>query len=633
MMKRFLRKWLRRPNPKAQTGFTLVMTIVLTLVLTMMGAAILGKIVLTTRDAGRNKERQNTMDAALVGLNMAIDDISPGLERMKNSVWSQGHATEHTIRPHTTQPMVKPSGQTADESVRELGLLGNIRNWEAFADWSKSYGTAGWNRGWNYLSPSAGTLNFDDPNVSDDPLKPIKVSNKSTNGAYWYSQLNPQPPELTRDAAADIPVDANNQKIWKNAAEYPRGIFFQPILYKTFTVRQQPLVRVTVFVRMSLHDYFQYDSTNKKYLNANPDSKFFDDADTATFNGANFRNSNAITFSVFAVSEETAISRGVRIHQALNVAVGGMEYMSGTGAGTWARGLENPARMREGNEAIPFNYSAPYFAPALNTPSGNNRLIAYSPIMGQVFPANTDLSFDFQTRPATEQVAFFYETITYNRKTDATNSDTVVFLIERMPFGAKPYWRRRLLFDYPAGFGASPVGTANWFAPIGFKNASYSLSSGTPWTPFQDADFPSMYWWGNVPNGNEGADDIQTRPVKEERFSTGSFTLTNNTSTRYPFSAVLSKTGTFSIGIEGAPDHSSRRGDVINWPTNPLLGKNGSILPAWMPWEGPTITSPTSNATVSYTVTTWPFHAYSTQWQVYGGSLGLNYAAATWSIR
>lgn len=623
MMKRLLHKWLRRSDRRAEAGVTLVMTILLTLVLTMMGAAILGKIVVSMRDAGRDKERQNTMDAALVGLNMAIDDISPGLERMKNAVWSQGYATDHTIRPHVTQPMTKPNGQPATEAVRELALLGNIRNWEAFADWSKWAGSTtdtNWNRGWSRLSPTAGTLYFDAANQ-----RPIKVTNKSTDGAYWYKQLNPQPPILT-DGAPGIPAN------WKNASEYPQGIFYQPILYKTYTVRQDPLVRVTVFVRMSLHDYFAYDSTAKKYLNANPDSKFWDDPDTASFNGANFRDTNAITFSVFAVSEETPISRGIRIHQALNVAVGGMEYMSGAGAGSWAQGLLNPARLREGVEAIPFNYSAPYFSPALNTPSGNNRLIGHSEISGQVFTANTDLSLDFQTRPATEQVAFFYETITFNRKTDGSKNDTVAFLIERMPFGAKPYWRRRLLFDYPAGFGAAPVGAANWFAPVGFKDASYSAFC-PPWAPFQDADFPSMYWWANVPNNAGGAADIQSVPVKEEHFSTGAFSTTNTTNTRYPFSAVLSKTGTFSIGIEGAPDHTTRRGDVVTWPSNPLQGKDGNRLPAWMPWEGPTVTMTGSDATVSYTVTTWPYRAYSTQWQVYGGAIGLNYAAATWSIR
>lgn len=636
MMKALLRR-MPRPSRKAQAGFTLAMTIVLTLILTTLGTVILGKIVVTMRDANRTKERQNTMDAALVGLNMAIDDISPGLEKMKNAVWSRGLATSHTIRPHTTQPMVNRAAATTEEPVRELGLLANIRNWEGFADWSRWNGNTAdmaWNKGWNYLSPSAGDLMFDDPYKDDDPLKPIKVGTTVTNGAYWYRQLNPQPPEK-KDAGdatvAGIPVDAGGVPIWKNASEYPRGLFFQPILFKTFTVRQKPLVRVTVFARMSLHDYFQYDPATKKYLNANPDSKFFDDPDSPTFNAANFRDTNAITFSIFAVSEETPISRGVRIHQALNVAVGGMEYMSGSGAGDWARGLENPLRLREGSEVPPANYSAPYFAPAVDTPSGNNRLIANTRLTGQVFTANTDLSLDFSTRPATEQVVFLYETITYGKKTSGGKNDTVVFLIERMPFG-DTYWRRRLLFDFPGGFGASPVGGESWFAPVGFKRASYSID---PWVPYQDADFPSMYWWTSIPQATAGAADIQVVPpgIRVEHFSTPSFTVDNQTNTRYPFSAVLSKIGTFSVGVKSAPDHASRRGDVINWPSNPLRGKDGNRLPAWVPWEGPTVALDGVDATVSYSVTTWPYHAYSTQWQMYGGALGLEYAAATWSIR
>ncbi|MBO9541813.1 hypothetical protein J7643_14580 [bacterium] len=599
----------------------MAMTIVLTLILTMLGATILAKMVVSMKDASRAKERQNTMDAAMVGLNMAIDDISPGLEKMRNSVWSRGALDARTVTTYVVQPMLTASGATTSESVRELALLGNIRNWEAFADWSKPYGSAGWDKGWQYLKDDAGTLYFDSAGK-----RPIKVGNKATDGAYWYKQLNPQPPTKA-NGAPDIPSTAPNSPIWKNASEYPKGIFYQPILYKTYDVRQNPKVRVTVFVRMSLHDYFQYDPTSQKYLNINPDSKYFNDPTTTTFNGANFRDSNAITFSVFAVSEETAISRGVRIHQALNVAVGGMEYMSGLGAGAWARGLENPARLTDGG-APPGNYSAPYFAPTLDTPSGNNRLIANTQITGQVFPANTDLSLDFTTRPATEQVAFLYETITYNRTSPGrSNPDTVIFLIERMPFDSQTYWRRRLLFDFPHGFGASPIGAESWWAPVGFKNASYSID---PWA--HDADFPSTYWWASIPQASGGAADIQVVNKKEEHFSTPSFSINSTTTMRYPFSAILSEVGTFSIGTRGALD-KTRRGNVINWPTNPLRAKNGNPLPAEMPWEGPTVVMPGVDATVSYTVTTWPYHAYSAMWDVRGGSIGFEYPAATWSIR
>ncbi|MNY40667.1 hypothetical protein D3C86_1754250 [compost metagenome] len=72
---------------------------------------------------------------------------------------------------------------------------------------------------------------------------------------------------------------------------------------------------------------------------------------------------------------------------------------------------------------------------------------------------------------------------------------------------------------------------------------------------------------------------------------------------------------------------------MVNWPNNPLRAKNGDPLSAEMPWEGPTVVMPGVDATVSYTVTTWPYHAASSLWQLRGGSTGFEYPAATWSIR
>lgn len=657
-----------RKDRRYEQGFTLAFTIMLTVVLSMAAVAIMTRVFISTRHSGFTKEHQNTMDSAVIGLNLAIDEISPGLDRMRNAVWtnivSPDTAGEAFPAIAHTQAQIKAStGASADIPVRELSLAGNIRNWEAFADWSKNT-TAEWNKGWVYVASDSAKQYFDvAPGQTGKAT--ISIGNDVTTGAYWYKQLDPKPPTLV-DGAPDVPI-LNGVKTWPNSRgtdfrgnEYPYGLFCQPVLRKVYMVRQNPMVRVAVYVRMSLQDYYGVEIQGGKvvYPNRGLDGWTSPDwpghtAASASYDGRNFYDTNAITFSVFAVSEGTGVSRGVRIHQALNITLGGAEYISGrsprtTGAGGSLvaninkNGLENDARLKgvPGGSAEYSHYLGPYFAPALDTPSGNNQLTANAAITGQVYPASADLSFrfDLPARPKHEQAIFLYETIRL------PGDNPVVFLIEQIPTqvsgAAKPYWRRRLLFDYKDGYVNAPrwddlSHAKSLNTPMMFTRASYSID---PWKETSNG-FPSTLHWGNKP----ASDTITTAhgdwiafPNPVEHFFGKANLFTDFTPTRYPYSAQLTGPGTFAIGTQSAGDfgiaEGDERGDVVKWDKNPLLNYKGGQLDDSMPWQGPAVPRSTADATVSYAVTTWPKNAFSSKWLGNGGGVGLSFTAATWSV-
>lgn len=661
----------QRKNRQSERGFTLAFTIMLTVVLSLAAVAIMAKVFVSSRQSGFTKERQNTMDAAVIGLNMALDEISPGLDRMRNAVWTSAAADLNAppgsyYPPLTfTQTQMKADGTTANAPVRQLSLVGNIRNWEAFGNWAGTT-TAEWNKGWTYVASSSAVQYFDAA-PGQTGRATISIGAENTTGAYWYKQIDPKPPVLA-NGAPDVPTRANGTKVWPNSRgvgiygnEYPYGLFAQPVLRKVYQVRQNPMVRVAVYVRMSLQDYYGPEVSNGRvvYRNRDLDGRTVPtgqnglDSTTDTFDGRNFLETNAITFSVFAVSEGTGDSKGVRIHQALNVTLGGAEYISGlsprlsNGTNINLNGLENDVRRFQATPlgATPYYHlMSPYMAPTLDTPSGNNQLTAHAPITGQVYPASGDLSLNFSTRPATETAVFLYERVALS----GTDNAFVVFLIEQIPPSAvgntQRYWRRRLLFDGPRGYYYHSSGPANtWDSvaspgynenrPLTFARASYSIN---PW--LSSSGFPSMLWWANKEASNA---QIQVPDyLNQEHFYLNTSTPHNLDRTddrRYPYSARLDRFGNFEVstrsaGDAGMPAAGDVRGDVVNWSNNPLVDYRGGRLAANMPWQGPTVPVSTAEATVSYFATTWPKNAWSTIWLGNGGGVGLSFTAATWSV-
>lgn len=307
-------------SKRTQGGFTLVFTIFLIAILTTLGVAIITKVWIGTRQSLLNKERQNATDAATIGLNMAMDEISPGIERMRNVVWNStvGAPGSQTTALLTQAMILSGTTNPSSQPVRQLSLIGNIRNWDAFADWTRAPGSLGWNKGWTYMQhPSSGTANeYFDPGTNRSP---VMVGTTNTTNVYWYGQLQPQPPTLA-DGAMNVPTTWQNHRVGI-LDEYPDGMFDQPILKKVYTVRNNPMTRVAVYVRMSLQDYCGAPATNINFAGARNN----------TAGTINFQDSNAVAFSVFAVSEPTPTARPVRVHQALNVAIGGIEYIAGTG--------------------------------------------------------------------------------------------------------------------------------------------------------------------------------------------------------------------------------------------------------------------------------------------------------------
>lgn len=650
-----------------EQGFTLAFTIMLTVVLSLAAIAIMTKVFVSTRQSGFTKEHQNTMDAAVIGLNMAIDEISPGMDRMRNAVWTSAvsnvppAAGDDYPNIALTQTQLKSTGASADTPVRELSLVGNIRNWEAFANWGGTTKDT-WNKGWEFVASNP-ALEYFDATPGQTGKATVSVGSQNLSGGYWYKQLEPKPPTLA-EGAPDVPILQNGTKLWPNTRggiygnEYPYGLFCQPVLRKVYQVRQNPIVRVAVYVRMSLQDYYGVDTVNGQiaYSNRHMDGRTIPiqgnmtgmDNASASFDGRNFLETNAITFSVFAVSEGTTDSKGVRIHQALNVTLGGAEYISGrsaritpSGRNINANGLENVDRLYQGPGAATLfrQCLSPYFAPALDTPSGNSQLTAFSAVTGQVYPASADLTLNFSTRPATEQVVFLYEHIKLAGADDAQ----VVFLIEQVPPGVNgnnPYWRRRLLWDYPRGY-SSPLwddgGGPNKNYPMMFSRASFSVD---PWT--NSAGFPSMLWWANKvastdvehnPSVNTVGGKIPLAQTDEHFYYTNAPTLFGTTAQRYPFTARLDRFGTFVVGTQSAPVKDNVNGDVVKWPNNPLLDYTRTkTLDANMPWQGPTVPYSQAAATVSYVATTWPMRAWSTVWANQGGGVGIPFTAATWSV-
>lgn len=653
----------RRPGRK-QAGFTLPMTMMLVIVLTVLATAIMARIYTGIKQEGFDKEHQYTSDAAVIGLNMAIDEISPGIDRMKNAVWSASTmsitAPDPRIQYASDSVMAMLDGTTlspTSEPARELALLGNIRNWDAFADWSQvpldnSWSNLqGWAKSWKYVPRSGAIQYFDD--VTGGTAATISVGTAPTTGNYWYSQISPLPPANVAGVnygTGTVPSDAPQApRAWPNARngtvygnEYPNGLFDQPVLRKIYQVR--PNVRVAVYVRLELQDYFGGSN------NHNPDGWFFTTPASPTFNAANFYNSNAVTFSIFAVSESTPTTRGVRISQALNVAVGGAEYFSGDGAGeaNTLNGLENPWRLNSQDSSPPTYYSGPYFAPVFDSPAGNNTLVAFTPVTGQVYPASCDLSFSPLTRAATEQVVFLYERIQlpappgWAYAVPAFPQPTVIFMIEQVPTAvsgaAQVYWRRRLVMDYPNGALSNPAfwGTPQNDLTMQFAGASYSID---PWSsPYGlSAAFPSMAWWANLNQATANPPvtfSDMIFPVADH-FNAPTFTVGNTTGTRFPFSTTLDRLGKFvPIGTQSATlPAGNAAGDVVVWPNNPLLGYDGNRLPSSMPWQGPAIPTSPSAASVSYYALSWPQYAFSSLWGGSGGGISIPLAAATENIK
>ena len=698
-----MRTLQRLHRSQHEGGFTLAFTLLLSVVFTLIAMAVMTKILAGLRNANRSKSQQQLLDAATIGLNMALDEMNPGIERMNNTVWSSQFGA--TLSATMSQYVL---GSSTKSSVREFSLLGNIRNWEPFADWSQwdptqknvlSYYTTpnAWNKGWCYLQD---TTNYTDPQnffdgyvngvVNSNPQYPIFVGGTKTNGDYWYNQLYPAPPKT---AALGNPIVAPAS--WPNAGqEYPNGPFYSPILYKVYKVRNNPLTRVAVYVRMSFQDYLDYTGNGgvDGYQNTYFKGRSVADSPSSGFDGTNFVSSNAVNFSIFAVSEPTWKSpgqvaiAGTRIHQALNVAVGGMEWTD-IGAG--------PNDIVAQGSAIPPQYAdwtQPLYPPSLDTPRGDNSLVAGTPITGQVYPASGDLSYSFANKPATDSVVFLYEQVDLAKSSSYPNGGTVVFLIEHVPQNAinsndpsVGCYRRRLLYDWPSAYdndpahpgfytqfeesGATPSSPfESGFDTIAWDPGSYSIdatadNSTDAWSSigwFANRNFFNMAGGPNTPTvlspGTQSFDQL----YGEDHFATDSADETDTNDNfqgpgdnsylntpyqyRYPFTAWVNSDGTFTIGTTsavvaqgGTPPADTI--DVVNWPNNPLLawdsGTQTMDLPMqpYMPWEGPTIADPNSGATVSYLVTTWPYmttQAY--HWIDAGGRLGLMYTAATQTI-
>lgn len=654
-----------RPQPK-EAGFTLAFTIMLTMVFSLVAISVMVRMYAGMRNASFSKTNQQLSDAATIGLTMALDELTPGLERMRNTVWSS-YTTDATVSVLSAGYSLESNGTSTGQPLREFTLLGNIRNWEPFADWSKVNSGAvidqttctstdpnSWNKGWAYVPENSTEQSFDAGSTSS-----VMVGNTKTTGKYWYSQLQPSPPTMSVPVAPEA---------WRNGGvEYPLGAFHSPILKKVYTVRSNPLTRVAVYVRMSFQDYLNYDSVTKTFKNVNFRGKSPTDPNSASFDGSNFYKNCAVTFSIFAVSEPIwdkssgyAENRGTRIHQALNIGIGGIEFVGGV------QGIDTYVNTHKLSGAIDpprFQYwTQPFFPPSLDTPRGDNALVAGTPITGQVYPASGDLSYNFSGRQATDSIVFLYEKIDLPNSLNPASPGVVVFLIERVPpnsFGATPIsvcYRRRLLYDWPSAYTAPGWGEftsvifpgstpsqafqpGKGFDTIAWAASSYSIDATSD---VQDRAWSSMGWFANKKAPFTGSNKWYYVP-REEHFATDSLGFTALTDTaytgtvyqnRYPFTEWISRTGNFTIATTSAPSAPTDF-NVINWPNNPLMAWDSSTrkfsktMAKEMPWEGPTIVNPARTATVSYFVSTWPYMTNQSYWWLAaGGRLGLSYGAA-----
>ena len=362
------RRSAARPN---EEGFTLVFTILLVLIVTALAGTVITRVVTSNRATVRDGLNQVDSDLALVGVNLAYDEVGQKTDMMSNVVWSSDQITDASwyasgAVPPRNSPMaairevVTGEAVPATESVtfnsrsyrlsgyplRELGLLGNIRYWPAFADWSKwetgatPTNQAQWSRGWEYLPPGTNPLYYESygsgagTSTTLAAGSPIKVDQTITTRSYWYAQISPQPPE---DGSAA-------PEAWPNkTTEYSKGLFYQPVLWKVYKLGKDQAgndLRAAAFVRMSLQEYFGGSGAPNRLI----DGKTVFSPVVDGFNGANLIGSadarQAITFSIFCVAEGRPLtfgtsgavtSRGMakRYHQALNVAVGPCEYNSG----------------------------------------------------------------------------------------------------------------------------------------------------------------------------------------------------------------------------------------------------------------------------------------------------------------
>ncbi len=322
-----------RPNERLQAGFTLALSLMVTAVIVMLAAGLMLRIVNDVKGAKMSSQAATLTNDADVALSLAEAEVFQDIDLLHSAIWAATMSDIITWKNNNELPANPPDcPETPNSScvpgdvprvgdptpkfpLRELQLLGNSRNWPAFADWSyylrapaysggylslnstgSSFTTPAvpWNwmdskltRGWWRLPRNNSVDNdyyFANSVTASSDAFPVSIAGEKTvrtavtsygkdasvtavTHNYFYQELFPIRGKL--DAAYRIPVGT----IWPNAedeygvgngltasgsiAAVTRYVWDTPFYKKIYKLQSNR--KVAVYVRLDLRDYFAPD--------------------------------------------------------------------------------------------------------------------------------------------------------------------------------------------------------------------------------------------------------------------------------------------------------------------------------------------------------------------------------------
>lgn len=143
-----------------QAGFTLALSMMVTAVVIMLAAGLMLRIVNDVKGAKISSQAAAVGSDADVALSLAEAEIFQDIDLLHSAIWAStmsdiieddktpGEPDPDPACPGPNAACVPADNSTPPFPLRELQLLGNARNWPAFADWSYYVSAASYSYGY-----------------------------------------------------------------------------------------------------------------------------------------------------------------------------------------------------------------------------------------------------------------------------------------------------------------------------------------------------------------------------------------------------------------------------------------------------------------------------------------------------
>ncbi|MBI6545629.1 MAG: hypothetical protein HY692_02480, partial [Cyanobacteria bacterium NC_groundwater_1444_Ag_S-0.65um_54_12] len=266
---------------RRSTGFSIAITLMVTAIITILAGGVVFAILNNLKGSVITQHQSQLYNEAELGLRMAESEIYRDIDQMIFSVWT-AVATDALLGSSTATESNTDLNPDDDKKLplRQLQLLGNARNWPAFANWDLMRGGAfdpasPSTRGWWYVPRDNDVDNcyyvdcsfpivILNPNMSPDVTPPAMLYPGTTDTVqpvshnFWYK--NVLPIRATMEATHQIPANTvwNNEDDeygnGNNALADPRMVFDTPFYKKIYKLQNKR--KVAVYCRLDLRDYF-----------------------------------------------------------------------------------------------------------------------------------------------------------------------------------------------------------------------------------------------------------------------------------------------------------------------------------------------------------------------------------------